>query len=457
MTAYKLEITLEPDEIDQDEIEIIQLQEHIITNLLKRVDRAEARTTAVESASEIFRQERNKSLVDITAANNEVSRLKERNIELARCNHDLNEQLKSKQGIDEKEVNRLLEEALLRQHHDLHNGFNIERARFEVVKAELEQKQADLEQEIAERKATNVELSEKVGKLTARANESHTLALDMKKALDNCNQIIADQKTYTDMTERGFEILNNTLNDHVHYNAALVRKLEHVKTDNVYLALLKDYQELISVFERGTWRVNVMTKAWSIPSQYKPFERKTPIHKGYLMFCALDVGTGTGVMLYLDENKQIQFATDNHGFPEEYLEDLHPALVAASVEEINEAVDRSTNRARNIAHAASNLDESWSEAVNFAELARKIANAVDYEHIKTMNDALEQVGRLLPPNRRAIDTINKRFNANLNFADYAELDPLMTGRLPKSMRRNESKQPDGQKVGRNKSKRKKKK
>jgi hypothetical protein len=414
---------LDSDRLEQD---IVSLQQHIIDSLLVKNSELEAHAGRLENERHIFREQRNKSLIDNSNIQAENERLRLRNRELVAENETLSTSNQS--SLTQERHERLLNEGLqeLRERHQddiahIHDAQHQEIDRLcRTHQQELDSLSGASSEDVEriERAAKvaakkNVALNDKLAATTKELNEAREQVEMLSATINSATTTMTAMQETVTLADSNYTNMTNIIDEYMTYNAHLISEINTIKRDNVYLSQLKSYQQYTTIYETGTWRVHVLCMPWEHGASNR-FEQPLPSHADYPIFNVLNLKDGTGHLAYLDENMDLQIPPlVRDMLPQEFHDQLQAAMRNAPTLDINQAVDRSTRRASNLSAAAEYLDIEWDESAEFVRLAKRMPELVPPEQIEKMNKNIEIVRKFKPRTRQMVERINKRFDSDL--------------------------------------------
>lgn len=226
------------------------------------------------------------------------------------------------------------------------------------------------------------------------------------------DKAVAEMKIQTDIAARLDNAMQKTI---VEFSKQTI-KLDTIKRENAYMAIMQDYQEMRTVWshEDGTSAYVISTnpsRALSLNDGEK--ERQSMIHP----VCWVMNANGTGHIVLLNENQdELLFpseAKDKCALNTDHKNALLAAIKNITIDKFDESLKSAVRRAQNICNAADVLDINWSEPLNIDRLLGKIMeNELKEADILEARKAASVITRLAEMHRRGLNPKVKTHNSS---------------------------------------------
>ncbi|UTM60468.1 hypothetical protein L4174_023670 (plasmid) [Photobacterium sp. CCB-ST2H9] len=242
-------------------------------------------------------------------------------------------------------------------------------------------------------------MTSEISRLTSNLEKSELL-------LQECARVVTDSSL---AIEKRDTELKKMLSEY----ASQGIELDEAKKHNLYLSILLNHYQKMSVWESGEG-----DSIFVLPHNPQMYQASTndeveAVSTKYPVFFAL-TKNGTGHVLLLSEDeKELLYPVGT--MPKEYLldtrfhDDAFHAIKSTTIEEYNQAVDNYVTSAQNISHAATLLDVEWCQPLTTEKIMEAVLsseqNGVDVE---AAMKAAKRVGLLARAQAKASQDLRKK-------------------------------------------------
>jgi hypothetical protein len=398
-----------PFVINELEFPIIQLQQLIIEDLESKLEaKAAPRNKKLGELFDAMKADRDDILAkhDRAKAETDVMR-RDRNRfmkENDRLNAENDELFDAKTELEEK-----LAKTQTELRHALDELAGVPKRIENSVKAALAEKSGASHEQVAELEQKLQEKSGKIASLNERNQILEAKDKEQTKAIENLVEIKVHADELMAVSDCKFDELQTKLEDTIAYTTLLTLECDRLTNDNMYLTLIREYDELRTIYEKDDWRVIVFCRA----SALGELARTEDIpHADFAVCFAMNEQFGGGHFVYLNSNKELVFPPDLDSsliISEDHHEGLREGFIDAHLERYSAAVDRSVHRIRNVVKAAPYMEIKNSHFPESLDITRVLMDHVPREIINTAQKSIDAINRLVPTSDAQINRINKRF------------------------------------------------
>lgn len=405
-----------PFVINELEFPIVQLQQLIIEDLESKLEaKAAPRNQKMAELYDAMKADRDDILLQRDRAKAETdvmrrdrNRFMEENKRLDAENDDL---FDAKTELEEK-----LAKTQTELRHALDELAGVPKRIENSVKAALAEKSggtreqvAEYEQKLQERRDTNSRLNVE---LTEERNKNRELEELVTRQSEVCKGI---ELAYDNAEAKWTGIMKH-ISDVNGYAAMLTHENEMLKNDNLLHALMLEYEQLKTVYQKDDWKTIVFCAPQQLNAESGDDE---PSRDYAICFCVSEL-KGCGHFVYINENNKLTFPKETPvemRIPEEHHAELEASMLKADLKHFNGLVDRSAARARNIIHYARLLDVDWSKAPKLVEVCQQLEKHLPESDVKTLSEAITRGRALIPKTNRKIQEINERYGTEFEPID----------------------------------------
>ncbi len=406
-----------PIQINEFDMQIIDLQQHIIEGLQAKIERNSHYD--IEKQRDIINamtKEREEIILARDRAYAETDVIRNDRTKYINRNHELvaeNDQLRTKVKNLADELVKV--QKLYQQATDELAGVpklienRIKSALADHVPADDSEK---YKQALSEKSQKIVELNQLNQKLEKNARSLLEKDKIQVGTIESLLEVKVHAEELATAADHKFDALQTKLEDTIAYLSIMTLENDRLTNDNMYLTLIREYDELRTIYDNGGWRVIVLCR----PSMLGELANSNQIpHADFAVCLAMNERIGGGHFVYLNTNKELVFPPDmpeEFLIEEEYREGLREGFVDAHLERYGRAVDRSVARIRNVVKAAPYMAIKNSIFPESFDVTKALMDTVPKDIINTAQRSIDAINKLVPSSDAQIARINKRFGSD---------------------------------------------
>ncbi|WP_432773885.1 hypothetical protein [Vibrio parahaemolyticus] len=274
---------------------------------------------------------------------------------------------------------------------------------------QLEQGKNDLEAKLKESSGKNRELSDTVGKLTKKANESEAhIELLSELVATQTGQIESMQEGMRN-ADRNYHSVMHHLDELIGYSAIVSGENVTLRNDALYLEQIRELHNMKQVWGEAGWQAFFLARSGMLDLA----EGMPAPDTNFGILFLVNTETGCGHTAYFDKQGDVCFSADVHEsvrLPEHLWESFKTGAKQLPIKEMEQSVLNATERARKLVAYANVLDIQWNTTASLAEICRRLNDYVPEHELMRALTNIERAKALAPKSQSLIERINKRFD-----------------------------------------------
>lgn len=265
--------------------------------------------------------------------------------------------------------------------------------------------------QLAQAKSKNISLNESNADLHSALSQGKAL----KKELEELTALQAEEIQATrDGLHDADQNYRHVLH-HVDELQAFCSIVTHENTtlrgDNLYLEQIRELHNMQQVWVAQGWQAFFVAKSGMLH-----LEDGAPVpDRRFGVLFLLNTCTGCGHTVYFDKEGSLVMPKNAHKdyvLPQELHGDFLLAVEAMSVENMEMAIGRSTERARKVLAYADYLDIEWNTTIKHVEISKRLAEYLPEKVLIHALTSIERAKNLAPRSLSLIERMNKRFGCD---------------------------------------------
>jgi heme-degrading monooxygenase HmoA len=417
-----------PVQINEFEVPIIKLMQHIIDSLLEKLasktgaadqelqqryaDVVKSRQDYIEKlerskqATETMRGFRNHAEANEKTALADVTYWRDKFESLDVEHKKLKRQFKLAQdeidGIPKLVENKVALE-LSRVSQDTASSAELQEAHDALDLSELQ---------VSQLKEKNEKLVESNQSLNHRANEAEAKSAQLDQLAQIQAETIAHQQEAVANADRNYRQLMYHIDELQGYCSIITNENVQLSGDNLYLEQIRELHNMkqLWISDDKDWQAFFVAKSHltDLP------EGAPEPDRNFGIIFLINTSGGGGHTVYLDKEGSIVFPTQigkECFLPEKYHESFKAGVRALPVEEMEAAIKRAVSRSRQIVKFATLIDPDWNATLGHVEIAQRMRDYIPEHELTRRLTSIERSRALAPNTMDLIARINKRFGS----------------------------------------------